>query len=216
MKRIILISIIILTNLFTFAQQDEKAKNILDQMSEKTRSYETIQAEFSYSMDNSEMDIHEAFSGSIKLKGKSYTVNIPEGGMVMYSDGETLWNYMEDGNQVTISTIDEESDVLDNPSSIFNLYEKGFQSKFVEEKTEGNKVLFIIELFPEDDFQDISKIILAVDKSTLMIDSAVLSSTDDTLYTIKVNKLETNKSLPDSDFVFNADDYEDIEIIDFR
>ena len=216
MKRIFLISIIILTNLFTFAQQDEKAKNILDQMSEKTRSYKTIEAEFSYSMDNSEMDIHEAYSGSIKLKGDSYVVNVPESGFIIYSDGETQWNYMEDGNQVTISSVDEESGDLDQPSAIFNLYEKGFQSKFIEEKTEGNKVLYIIELYPEDDFQDISKITLAVDKSTLMIDSAILSSTDDTLYTIKVNKMETNKSLPDSEFVFNADDYEDIEIIDFR
>ncbi|QGY46201.1 hypothetical protein GM418_21810 [Maribellus comscasis] len=216
MKKIFLTSIIFISFLFSFAQGDEKAKDILDQVSSKTRSYTTIEADFSFTMENKEMEIHEANDGTIKLKGEKYAVVLPELGVKIYSDGETLWNYMEDGNQVTISTIDEESGDLMDPSSLFNIYEKGFQSKFVEEKKEGNKSLYIIDLFPDENFQEVSKINIAVNKSTLMIDSATLYENGGNMYSIKVKNIETNKSFPDSDFVFNADDYEDVEVIDFR
>lgn len=216
MKRLLFINIFLISSLLSFAQQDQKAKNILDQVADKTKSFKTIEANFSFTMDNDEVDIHESNDGTIKLKGKKYTVQLPDLGVKIYSDGQTLWNYMEDGNQVTISTIEEGSGDLMDPSSLFNIYEKGFQSKFIEEKQEGSKMLNIIELYPDDSFPDVTKIKLAINKSTSMIDSATLYDTDDNLYGIEVKKMETNKSFPDSDFVFNADDFEDVEIIDFR
>jgi outer membrane lipoprotein-sorting protein len=216
MKKVFLTTIILISYLFVLAQEDEKAIQILNQVSSKTRSFKTIEAEFSFTMDNNEVDIHEENEGTIKLKGEKYQVVLPGAGLKIYSDGETIWNYMEDGNQVTISTIEEGNSDLMNPSSLFSIYEKGFQSKFIEEKKEGNKTLYIIELYPDNEFQDISKISLAINASTLMIDSATLYGTDDNLYGIHVKKMETNKSFPDSEFVFNATEYDDIEIIDFR
>ncbi len=216
MKKVFLISIVLFSYLISFAQQEEKAKEVLDQVSSKTKAFKTIKADFSFTMDNDDMDIHEANDGTIKLKGKKYAVQLPGLGVKIFSDGETLWNYMKDGNQVTISTIEEGSGDLMDPSSLFNIYEKGFQSKFIEEIKQDNKALYIIELYPDEKFQDVSKIKLAINKATMMIDSATLYSNDGNLYSIEVKKLETNKSFPDSDFVFNADDYKDVEIIDFR
>jgi outer membrane lipoprotein-sorting protein len=216
MGKVFLVIIILISYLSSFAQQDEKAKNILGQVSSKTRSFKTIEADFLFTMDNDEMDIHEANDGTIKLKGGKYAVVLPDAGVKIYSDGETLWNYMKDGNQVTISTVDEENSDLMDPSSLFSIYEKGFQSKFIEEKKEGNRTLYIIELYPDERFQDISKISLSINKATMMIDTATLYGTDDNLYGIKVKKMETNKSFPDSSFVFNADEYKDVEVIDFR
>ena len=216
MKKLLFVSITLFSFLFSVAQQDQKAKDILDKVADKTKSFKTIEADFSFTMDNDEMDIHEKNDGKIKLKGKKYTVQLPDLGVRIFSDGETLWNYMEDGNQVTVSTIEEGSGDLMDPSSLFNIYEKGFQSKFIEEKNKGSKILYIIELYPDDSFPDVSKISVAINKGTLMIDSATLYGTDDNLYGIEVRKMETNQSFPDSDFVFNANNYKDIEIIDFR
>ena len=50
----------------------------------------------------------------------------------------------------------------------------------------------------------------------MMIQSATLYGTDGNLYGINVQKLETNKEMADSEFVFDAGDYEDVEIIDLR
>ncbi len=215
MKQIFLIAVILMVFGVTKAK-DDKSKDILDKVTEKTKSFKSISADFSYSMDNDEMDIHEKNEGSIKIKGKKYVVSIPKSGFQIYSDGTTIWNYMKNGNQVTISNVDDQSNELMDPASLFNIYEKGFQSKFVEEKSVDGKAAYIIDLFPSSDEQDVKKITVVIDKATMMIHSAQLYSTDGNIYSIDIKKLEPNKDLPDSDFVFNKDKYPDLEVIDLR
>lgn len=216
MKRIILIAVILLTTTLLWAQQDKKAKEILDKVSEKTRSFSTISADFSFSMTNEEMEIDERNDGSIKIKGQKYCVNIPEIGITAISDGTTLWTYMKDGNQVTVSNVEDEGSELMDPSAIFSIYEKGFDSKFVAEKKVGGKTVYQIDLFPDSDEHDVTKITLLIDKNSMMIHSANLYGTDGNLYGIEVKKLVPNKDFPDSEFVFDASKYDDVEIIDFR
>lgn len=216
MRRIILMSAVLFVTIFASAQQDEKAKGILDKVSEKTRSYKTIFADFSFSMENKEMEINEKNEGSIKLKGQKYFVDLPDVGIQIFSDGTTLWNYMKDGNQVTISDIDEESSELMDPTSLFSIYEKGFESKFVSEKKVGGKAIYQIDLFPDNEEQEVSKITVSIDKETMMIHAATLYGIDGNLYGIKVRKLETDIDFPDTDFVFDASKFDDVEVIDFR
>jgi outer membrane lipoprotein carrier protein len=215
MKRIILMSAVLFVAIFSTAQNN-KAKDILDKVSEKTSSFSTIAADFSFSMENKEMEIDEKNEGSIKLKGQKYSVVLPEIGIQVFSDGITLWNYMKNGNQVTVSNIDDESSDLMDPSAIFNIYEKGFDSKFISEKVLGNKTIYQIDLFPGSDEYDVSKITVFINKATVMIQSAILYGTDGNLYGIEVKNMETNKDFPDSDFVFDASKFDDVEIIDFR
>lgn len=216
MKRIFFIGIVGLIPFLAGAQNGSKAKQILNEVSEKTQSYNTISASFIFSMDNEEMEIHEKNEGFIQLKGQKYVVDLPDVGMKVYSDGETLWNYMEDGNQVTISNIEDNSSELMDPSSIFSIYEKGFESNYIGEKQNGGKTLYQIELYPDTDEHDVSKIVLFIDKSNMMINSAVLHGTDGNLYGIEVTEMNIDTDLPDNYFVFNTGNYGDIEIIDFR
>ena len=127
-----------------------------------------------------------------------------------------MWNYMKDGNQVTISNVDEAGSELMDPSSLFTIYEKGFKSKFVNETVKDNKTVYQIDLFPEDESQDVSKVSLFIDKKTMLIHSAVLYGTDGNLYGVEVKKMDTDQNLPDSGFVFSPENYKDVEIIDFR
>lgn len=218
MKRVLGVGFVLLLAMFVSAQQDKKAKEILDKVSENTRSYSTIFADFSFSMQNKELEINEKYEGSIKLKGQKYCVELPDvnGGVKIFSDGKTLWNYMANGNQVTISNIEEEGSELMDPSALFSIYEKGFDSKFVAEEKTGNKSVYKIELFPDSDEHDVDKISVSINKSTMMIQSATLYGTDGNLYLIVVKNMETNKDFPDSDFVFNTEKFTDVDIIDFR
>lgn len=216
MRKIFLTGVALLSSLLLSAQQDVKAKGILDQVSEKTSSLKTIAADFAFTMQNKEMDINEKNMGSIKIKGQKYCVDLSDAGIKVFSDGKTVWNYMKDGNQVTISDLDDQSNELMSPSSLFSIYEKDFTSKFIAEKKLGNKVVYQIELFPENKEQDVSKVVLSIDKETMMIQSAVLYETDGNLYGIEVLKMETNREFPDTDFVFDSSKYKDLEIIDFR
>ena len=49
-----------------------------------------------------------------------------------------------------------------------------------------------------------------------LIQSLLLYGTDENLYTIEVKKMNTNQNFPDSEFVFDASKYNDIEAIDLR
>ena len=217
MKRFSLIAVVLLIVVMVSAQQDEKAKNILDQVSRETRSFKAFSADFAFTMQNKEMDIHERNEGTIKIKDQKYRIELPGAGITVFSDGSTLWNYMKEGNQVTISNIDNESNELMNPSSIFSIYEKGFKSKFVSETKVGTEVIYNIDLFPDNiNKQEVSKVSISIYKETMMIYSATLYGTDGNLYGIEVKKMEPNRDFPDSDFVFNAGKYTDVEIIDFR
>lgn len=216
MKKVLFTTTIILIVLFTQAQQDPKAKSILDEVSTKTKAFKTISADFTFSMENKVMSINETNDGSIKLKGQKYLVDLPGAGIKVYSDGKTNWSYMKQGNQVTISTIEDSGSELMDPSSLFSIYEKGFTSKFIAEKTVTGKVVYQIDLFPDKKEFDVSKITLEINKSTMMIQSAQLHGTDGNLYGLVVKKIETDKDFPDNDFVFDAKKFPDVEIIDLR
>ncbi len=216
MKSVYLLITVLLLSILSVAQEDEKSKKILDEVTEKAKTFKTISADFTFSMVNKEMDIDERNEGTIKLKGKKYVVDLPETGITVYSDGETVWNYMEQGNQVTVSTIEDAGSELMDPSSVFSIYEKGFQSKFIAEKNVDGKAVYQIDLFPEEDIYDVSKITIEINKSTMMIQSALLLGTDENVYGIVVKKMKTNQDIPDSDFHFEESNYPDVEVIDLR
>lgn len=198
------------------AQQDPKAKQILDEVSKKTRSFETISAQFVFTMENKEMAINEKNQGSIQLKGQKYRVDLPDIGLKVYSDGQTVWNYMADGNQVTVSNIEDGSNELMDPSTVFTIYEKGFRSKYIGDKNIGGKVYHQIELFPDSPEYEVSKVLLSIGKDNKMIHSATLHGTDGNLYGVEVQKFDTGVAMPDSYFSFNPKEYKDLEVIDFR
>lgn len=216
MSKILLMCALLLAAIFVSAQQDTKAKSILDQVSQKTSSLKSFSADFAFTMQNMGMNINEKNTGSIQIKGQKYCVELPEVGMKVFSDGKTVWNYMKDGNQVTISNIDDESNELMNPSSLFSIYEKDFVSKFVAEKKLGSKTVYEIDLFPQSKDQDVSKVTVTINKENMMIHSAVLHGNDGNLYGIEVLKMETNREFPDSHFIFDKSKYKDLEVIDFR
>jgi len=216
MKKVWIIAALLLTVGIVNAQNDAKAKQILDEVSAKTKTFKSLSADFVFSMINKEMDINEENAGTIHVKGQKYKVNLPDAGVEVYSDGTTIWNYMRDGNQVTITSVEDDGSELMDPSSIFSIYERGFNSKFIAEKTEGGKTLDQIELYPDSDEYQVTKIEVWINKSTMMLDKATLHSTDGNLYGIVVKKMNTNSDFPDTDFVFDASRHPDVEVIDLR
>jgi outer membrane lipoprotein-sorting protein len=216
MKKIFMLGVILGSVIFAVAQQDSKAKEILDEVSRNTRSWKSVSADFIYSMENNEMDIHEKNEGSIRMKGEKYVVVLPGIGWEIYSDGKTIWNYMKDGNQVTISDMDSGGNDLMTPSALFTIYEQGFRPKLTGEKMIGDQACYEIELYPDSEAFDVTRIVLNISKSDKMIKSARLYGTDENLYGIEVTKIHTGDVIPDEFFVFQSQEHDDIEVIDFR
>jgi len=216
MKKTWMVFALLFSGVLVNAQSDAKAKQILDEVSAKTKTFQSMSADFVFSMVNEEMDINEKNEGTIKVKGQKYKVSLPGAGVEMYSDGNTIWSYMKDGNQVTITSVDDAGSELMDPSSIFSIYERGFESKFIGEKQQNGKTLYEIELYPDSDEYQVKKIKVWVNKATMMLDAATLYDIDENLYGIEVKKMDTKTTFQDSEFVFNAANHPDVEVIDLR
>ena len=82
-------------------KNDPTAKAILDAVSAKFKTFSTVQATFSYKVENAEGKSLSNKTGSIVMKGTRYRVSF--GGQEIFCNGSTVWNYDKAANEVTIS-----------------------------------------------------------------------------------------------------------------
>lgn len=215
MKKLAGTFLLILMVISTQAQQDPKAKTILDALSNKTKSYSSIRAQFTIGLENSRDNVKEEFSGSIVMKGEKYKLSAM--GSETYFDGKTIWTYLAEVGEVYISSPeDNENSVLGNPSKLFTIYQEDFKFRYIADVTQGGKKLAEIDLYPNDLKQQFSRIKLFIDKDRLQIDSAMVFGKDGNTYVFVVNTFQTNISVKDSDFVFDPTAYKNVEVIDMR
>ncbi|WP_372773850.1 outer membrane lipoprotein carrier protein LolA [Mangrovibacterium sp.] len=216
MKKLLSFVGLLLMVLTVSAQIDQKAKSILENVSQKTRSYATIQANFDYIMDNKQMDIHEENKGNIIMKGDKYLLKLSDLGLEIYCNGSEVSTYMKDANEVTISPLDDETGEMMNPSKIFTIYEDGFSYRFVEEKVIEGKNSYLIDLFPENDDIEYSKIRILIDKEKLLIRKAEMYAQEGNVYIIRVNDFKTDVQAPDAMFSFDKAKHPGVDVIDLR
>lgn len=216
MKRLILFSILAVFATTGYSQQDAKAKDILEKVTKTRQSHASIEARFSFEMNNSAENIQEKSNGTIILKNKKYKLNIPQMGLQVTCDGKTIWTYMVNSNEVSISSLDEDTEDLMDPSKIFTIYERGFNYKFAGESADGGVPVYNIDLTPQKPTGDIQKIRIMIDKQKMMIRSANMTGKDGNKYTVSVNQFKTDGVYADSDFVFDTKKYKGIEVVDMR
>jgi len=216
MKRLFLISILSVFVLAGYAQQDAKAKEILEKVTKTTQSLASLDAKFSFEMNNKAENIKDKSVGSIILKNKKYKLNIPQMGLQVTCDGKTIWTYMVNSNEVTIANLDESTDELMDPAKIFTIYEKGFNYKFLSETVETGVPVYNIELTPQKPSGDVQKIKLMINKQKMLIHGAVMTGKDGNTIIVAVTQLKTDGVYNDSDFVFDSKKYKGIEVIDMR
>jgi outer membrane lipoprotein-sorting protein len=191
-----------------------KAKQILDAVALQTKSYATIEIEFTYSMADAKKKINESKKGTASMKGEKYLLDFA--GQNIISDGKTTWTYIKDANEVQINTVNANDDQSMNPAKLLTSYDKSFTPKFIKEETKNGKVLQIIDLTPLKG-RSYFKIRMEIDKNLKQIyDAIVYDKNGTTVYTYTVNKFTTTKQIADTKFTFKASDHPGVEVTDLR
>jgi len=216
MKAVLIFSVLILLTGSLFAQQDAKAKVILDKLSQTSESYKTIQIDFSFTLENKSGSVTETNEGSVALKGKSYRLHIPAMGMDVFSNGTATWSYLTESNEVNITENDPDSDEALNPANLFTIYEKGFNYTYIGEETIGGKASQVIDLFPTDKTKEFTKVRLYVDKAKSQILKAKTFNKDGNAYTLSMKNMKTDQNLTDDYFKFDAAKYPKVQVNDMR
>jgi outer membrane lipoprotein carrier protein len=192
------------------AQDDVKAKKILDELSAKTKAYTTIKAEFEFTNEKKDKtkDIQK---GKIETKGAKYKLEIP--GHEIYCDAKTVWDFIKDANEVQIKDMEVGGDDVVNPSTIFTIYEKGYKYKFETE----DATLQTISLFPTNpDKKKFHTVKLLVDKTKKQISSVKMLMKDGSTQTYQIKSFVSNSDVPDTDFKFDPKSHAGVEVDDLR
>lgn len=215
MKRtLILLFVASFFSLTSTAQVDKKAKDVLDKLSAKTKSFTTIKSSFSYSLVNKDRNINTTQSWKLTLKGDKYRLEM--GDQIIMSDGKTIWKVLKMDKEVEISNVTNDEDAL-NPKSIFTMYEKGFRYKYVKEEKLGTKQVHLIDLFPlnpkERDFVSIR---LFIDKVGVQVLKSEIKGKNGNLYTYSIASFETNKPVEDAFFTYRTSEFPGYDVNDVR
>ncbi|MFL2991484.1 MAG: LolA family protein [Cytophagales bacterium] len=198
---------IYLISFSTYSQDDRKAVDLLDMMSEKYKKMEGFTTSFTYIMNNLSENIADSFQGKISVKEEMYVLFIE--GQKIINDSKTIWTYLEDLNEVTISEFDPEEQEL-SLNNIFEIYKTGFSFKFLGVE----KDLRLVEIYPDDQEKSYFKILFKIDYDGLLSSFSVFDKSNSTfIYMINDFKEE---SLENTLFTFVTENYPEIEVIDFR
>ncbi len=213
MKKKLIILIALIPG-FIFAQNNEKAKEILDKVTAKTKTYETIKADFSFTLENLQEDIEEAYHGTIAIKGDKYKAHLMD--VDTYFDGKTLWTHIIDAKEVNVDEPDPEDESSLNPATIFTIYQSGFKYAYLGEKTNDGVVVYSIDLFPINRDKPFSRISLDIKKDDLQLYRIKQVGKDGNNYTIVVKKFVVNTAISDNTFAFDKAAHPDVTVIDMR
>jgi len=214
MKKIIITALLISITAAINAQDNSKAKAILDGVSQQTKSYSTIDIAFSFTVQNTAIKTKDTKTGFACMKGEKYWSNFS--GQEIMCDGKTVWTYLKESNEVQINTNDPKNDQALNPLSLLTDYSKSYTPKFIKEETRGSRIFQILDLTPVK-AKSYYKVRLEIDKQAKQIVNAIIYDKNGVnTYSYTITKFVTNKTIPESKFTFKTADHPGVEVIDLR
>lgn len=206
MKHIISSLLIIFCMATLMAQDADKAKALLEDVYSKVKSYENIQVDFKYALQNTEADIHQETRGDVTLAGDKYLFNYL-GSQQLY-DGKKVYTIVPENEEITIEDRSEEDNTV-TPSKMLTFYREGHRYQWdILQNVQGRKVQFV-KLIPIDTNSEIASILLGIDVETLHIYKLIETGKNGTKTTITVNSFKTNQPISETLFTFDEAKYQD-------
>lgn len=205
MQRITQVFFIFLLSLSINAQNSQKAKGLLDQVTAKIKSYNNISMDFKYSMTNPSENLNQESKGNVCLKGDLYALNFM--GVTRIFDGKKIYNIVPEDEEITISSYDShKSDAL-TPAKMLTFFNSGYKYTWDELlNIKGRKIQYI-KLNPLNTKDKRKEILVGVDVQTKHIYNLIQIEKDGTKTIFTINSFKTNQPLSKNHFTFTASKY---------
>ena len=195
------------------AQQDPKASKILDAMSQKYAAMKAFKADFAQTLENPSAKVKETMTGNILVSGDKYRLGVS--GQEIISNGNLMWTFLKDANEVTITESDDEAEAM-APSKIFDMYKKGYKYAFAGTETIEGAKYDVIELSPEDRKNPIYKVRLYINQKDKALKSWEMFRNNGSRYIYTIKNFEANPSLASDAFTFNKAKHKGVNVVDLR
>ena len=198
-------------------QNDPEAKAILEKVSTKYESYNSLEIDFSMIIEIPEED-EILQEGKIIQSGDKYFLDIPQ--LAIYCDGEIIWTHLKKQKQVQINDYEEEdsSEEIMSPKDVLKIYEGGnYFYVLMNEAYEKGVMIQQVEFKPKDRDSEYSKMRVTINKKTSEIMRLKVFSRDGSRFTFVIKKEKMNGSFNADAFVFDESKApSDIDIEDLR
>lgn len=202
-----ILSLVLFSFLFsTVTSAQDSAKQLLQEVSQKVKSYENVQIEFKYNLNNTKENVSQETRGKVSLAGDKYLLEML--GIMRIFDGIKIYTIIPEDEEVTISNFDPEMESEITPSRMLTFYEKGYEAKMdIVQDVKGRKIQYVA-LKPIQSNSDIKEILLGIDVQTKNIYKLIQVDNNDTKYTVTVQSFKSNQPISKSLFQFDAKKYE--------
>lgn len=201
---------------FAFNSTAQTSKEVLDKLSAKAKTYKSITSDFTSTLNNPKAGVNQTNTGSVKIKGSKYYVNM--GDYQIWSDGKTVWNYNKSDNSVTIDNLSDVKDGGFDPSEIFTIWEKNFKHEMKNTNvTMDGIACYQIALYPNDTKnKSYHTITLYIDKTKMEVSQVEVKTRENATVTYKIKNFKGTTDVPDADFTFGKSKFPGVEEIDNR
>ena len=206
MNRLLIIISAIWIATGAMAQNNSKAKAVLDKTASVIRNAGDIKAGFSATSTSGSM------TGTIYFHKQM--LHLTSSGVKCWFDGKTLWTYRKQSNEVNITTPTAAEQQSINPYHFINIYKKGYTYTLRETKLKG-KACYEVTLNATSAANKLRKMVINIDKTNyypLSVDMQRAKSSTQ----IYILSCKTNQHFSASTFKFPAAEYRNAEIIDLR
>jgi len=211
MKSYLFLLIAFIPATIAFAQKDPAAVKILDKFSSIASSAPSVSMKFDLITTDQAEGKTKTISGSIVLSKEKYRLDLPDN--IVWFNGVTSWSYLPEEKEVTINKPDKKDNSFEaKPSSVFSMYRKGYKIRLIEEQPDS----YLIDLYPEDITSENIRIRLKVGKPSYDLLSAEYKNKNGITVLLKVKEYDLKKKPEESEFVFPADQYKGVEVVDMR
>lgn len=205
MYSIIRVLVVCLITFTLNAQNSQKAKQLLDQVSGRIKGYDNIVIDFKYSVSNPQEHLNQESKGNVTLKGDLYVLNFM--GITRIFDGRKVYNIVPEDEEISISSYDSENESSLTPAKMLTFFNSGYKYSWDQMlNIKGRKIQFI-KLNPLSAKDKRKEVLLGIDVQTKHIYTLIQVDKDGTRTSFTINSFKTNQPLSKNHFTFTESKY---------
>lgn len=187
------------------AQDSKKAKDLLDEVSAKAKSYDNIVIDFRFTLQNQKQNQNQDSKGNLTLKGNQFVLNFM--GVTRIFDGKKNYTIIPEDEEVTISKYNENDENSITPSKMLTFFNSGYKYNWdILQNIRGRKIQYV-KLTPLSSKDKTKEILLGIDIQTKHIYNKIEIAKDGTKTTLTVNSFKTNQPISKNHFTFTESKY---------
>lgn len=189
----------------TQAQEAQKAKALLDEVSAKIKSYDNITIEFKYALNNPKENINQESKGNVTLKGNLYHLNFM--GVTKIFDGKKVYTIVPEDEEISISKFDDSDKDAITPNKMLTFFNSGFKYSWdIVQNVKGRKIQYV-KLVPVSSKDQRKEVLIGIDAQTKHIYNLIEIGKNGTRTTLTVNSFKTDQPLSKNHFTFTESKY---------